>query len=164
MNQENNEDPKIERLILKHTLMQTLRKSENEAILSAIKRFVQDDIKLKELVNKNIKNYGIPDHLKGYEYLSSAIVIYMQTQTHLHTKEIYKIVAKKYNVTYMKVERAIRYAIEVKWKIRKEKVYSPYFGYIGTVELRKPTNSECIAMLAGRVKDDIAFRAKAKYL
>lgn len=60
---------------------------------------------------------GIPPHMAGYQYLREAII-----QTVLNakaftsiTKTLYPKVAKKFNTTSQKVERAIRNAIESAW-------------------------------------------------
>ena len=62
------------------------------------------------------------------------------------------VVAKQYNTTASRVERAIRHAIEVAWDRGDVDVLSSYFGYTIQAQRGKPTNSEFIAMIADKLK------------
>ena len=67
------------------------------------------------------------------------------------TKELYPSIAKKFNTTPSKVERAIRHAIEVAWNRGRIDAINAIFGsriYLGT---EKPTNSEFIALVADKL-------------
>lgn len=64
------------------------------------------------------------------------------------TKILYPTVAKKYQTTSSRVERAIRHAIEVAWDRGDLDTLNAYFGYTIQNERGKPTNSEFIAMIA----------------
>ena len=64
------------------------------------------------------------------------------------TKQLYPSVAKQYNTTSSRVERAIRHAIEVAWDRGNVDVLNSYFGYTIHSSRGKPTNSEFIDMLA----------------
>lgn len=68
------------------------------------------------------------------------------------TKLLYPSVAKMYNTTPSRVERAIRHAIEVAWDRGDVDVLSSYFGYTIQSEREKPTNSEFIAMISDKLK------------
>ena len=67
------------------------------------------------------------------------------------TKVLYPEVAKKFNTTSSRVERAIRHAIEVAWDRGDLEVLQKYFGYTVSNIKGKPTNSEFIAMIADRL-------------
>ena len=67
------------------------------------------------------------------------------------TKVLYPTVAKMYNTTPSRVERAIRHAIEVAWDRGDVDVLSSYFGYTIQSQRGKPTNSEFIAMIADKL-------------
>ena len=67
------------------------------------------------------------------------------------TKLLYPTVAKKYNTTPSRVERAIRHAIEVAWDRGDVDVLSSYFGYTIQNTRGKPTNSEFIAMISDKL-------------
>ena len=64
------------------------------------------------------------------------------------TKVLYPEVAKRFDTTPSRVERAIRHAIEVAWDRGDIEVLQKYFGYTVSNIKGKPTNSEFIAMIA----------------
>ena len=63
------------------------------------------------------------------------------------TQELYPSIAKKYNTTVSRVERAIRHAIELAWGRGQVEAINKLFG--STVHRGKgnPTNSEFIALV-----------------
>ena len=67
------------------------------------------------------------------------------------TKQLYPSVAKAYNTTSSRVERAIRHAIEVAWDRGDVDVLNSYFGYTIHNTRGKPTNSEFIAMISDKL-------------
>lgn len=68
------------------------------------------------------------------------------------TKVLYPDIAKHYNTTASRVERAIRHAIEVAWTRGNIDAISALFGYTINVSKAKPTNSEFIAMIADKLR------------
>ena len=68
------------------------------------------------------------------------------------TKVLYPAVAKKYNTTSSRVERAIRHAIAVAWDRGDMEVLQNYFGYTISSVKGKPTNSEFISMIADKLR------------
>ncbi len=68
------------------------------------------------------------------------------------TKELYPLIAEKYNTTPSRVERAIRHAIEVAWDRGNVEMMNKFFGYTVNMDRGKPTNSEFIAMVADRLR------------
>ena len=68
------------------------------------------------------------------------------------TKVLYPSVAKKYDTTTSRVERAIRHAIEVAWDRGDVDVLNSFFGYTIQNTKGKPTNSEFIAMIADNLR------------
>ena len=69
---------------------------------------------------------------------------------------LYPEVAKRYNTTPSRVERAIRHAIEVAWDRGDIETLQKFFGYTVSNIKGKPTNSEFIAMIA----DNLSLRRK----
>ena len=67
------------------------------------------------------------------------------------TKQLYPSVAKQYETTSSRVERAIRHAIEVAWDRGDVDVLNSYFGYTIHNTRGKPTNSEFIAMISDKL-------------
>ncbi|MGI5875086.1 MAG: sporulation transcription factor Spo0A [Bacillota bacterium] len=97
---------------------------------------------------------GVPAHIKGYQYLRDAIVFVIEDTNLLGavTKELYPMIADKYNTTPSRVERAIRHGIELAWDRGNIDLMNKFFGYTIDVERGKPTNSEFIAMIADKLK------------
>ena len=68
------------------------------------------------------------------------------------TKQLYPSVAKRYETTSSRVERAIRHAIEVAWDRGDVDILNSYFGYTIHNTRGKPTNSEFIAMISDKLR------------
>ena len=108
---------------------------------------------LERQVTAIIHDIGVPAHIKGYQYLREAIGLAVDDMEIINavTKVLYPTVAKKYNTTSSRVERAIRHAIEVAWDRGDLETLQKYFGYTVSNAKGKPTNSEFIAMIADRI-------------
>ena len=111
-------------------------------------------------VTRIIHQIGVPAHIKGYQYLRSAILMTISDSDVINsvTKILYPSVAKKYQTTTSRVERAIRHAIEVAWDRGDVDTLNSYFGYTIQNSRGKPTNSEFIAMIA----DNLRLKYKIK--
>lgn len=109
---------------------------------------------LEAQVTKIIHQIGVPAHIKGYQYLRTAILLTVNDSEIINsvTKILYPTVAKKYQTTTSRVERAIRHAIEVAWDRGDVEVLNSYFGYTIQINRGKPTNSEFIAMIADNLR------------
>lgn len=105
-------------------------------------------------VTRMIHQMGVPAHVKGYQYLRDAIVSVVQEVSLLGavTKELYPMIADKYQTTPSRVERAIRHAIELAWDRGNVELMNKFFGYTIDVDRGKPTNSEFIAMVADKLR------------
>lgn len=101
-----------------------------------------------------IHEIGVPAHIKGYLYLREAITMVYNDVELLGsiTKVLYPDIAKKFNTTASRVERAIRHAIEVAWSRGNLDSISNLFGYTISNTKAKPTNSEFIAMVADKLR------------
>ena len=108
---------------------------------------------LESIVTEVIHEIGVPAHIKGYKYLREAIILTVKDMEVINavTKILYPEVAKKFNTTPSRVERAIRHAIEVAWDRGDLEVLQKFFGYTVSNIKGKPTNSEFIAMIADRL-------------
>lgn len=97
---------------------------------------------------------GVPAHIKGYHYLRDSIIMAVERPEIINavTKQLYPSVAKKYETTSSRVERAIRHAIEVAWDRGDIDVLNSYFGYTIHNDRGKPTNSEFIAMISDKLR------------
>ena len=116
----------------------------------------------KHFMERNIENdvtsiihdVGVPAHIKGYQYLREAIIMSVNDNEMLNsiTKILYPSIAKKFQTTSSRVERAIRHAIEVAWNRGRMDTIDELFGYTINAEKGKPTNSEFIAMIADKIR------------
>lgn len=109
---------------------------------------------LQRQVTSVIHEVGVPAHIKGYQYVREAIIIAVQDISVINgvTKILYPEVAKRYNTTPSRVERAVRHAIEVAWDRGDLETLQRYFGYTVSNTKGKPTNSEFIAMIADKIR------------
>lgn len=112
----------------------------------------ENDLEL--MVTEIIHQIGVPAHIKGYHYLREAIILSVKNADVINsvTKLLYPTVAKSYQTTSSRVERAIRHAIEVAWDRGDIDVLNSYFGYTVQNSRGKPTNSEFIAMIADKLR------------
>ena len=113
-----------------------------------------DEKNIETQVTKIIHQIGVPAHIKGYQYLRTAILMTIKDNDLINsvTKILYPSVAKKYSTTTSRVERAIRHAIEVAWDRGDIDTLNSYFGYTIQNTRGKPTNSEFIAMIADNLR------------
>ena len=114
----------------------------------------KDEGDLEAQVTKIIHQIGVPAHIKGYQYLRTAIIMAINDTEVINsvTKVLYPTVAKQYSTTSSRVERAIRHAIEVAWDRGDLDVLNSFFGYTVQNSRGKPTNSEFIAMIADNLR------------
>ena len=105
-------------------------------------------------VTEILHQIGVPAHIKGYHYLRDSIIMCVESPEIINavTKRLYPSVAKKYDTTSSRVERAIRHAIEVAWDRGDVDVLNSYFGYTIHNGRGKPTNSEFIAMISDKLR------------
>ena len=105
---------------------------------------------LEKTISDLMLELGIPAHLRGYQFLRSAVGMCVEDMELVGsvTKLLYPDLAKMYQTTDTKIERAIRNAIEVSWDRGNSDLFEELFGYTNTLEYTRPTNSEYIAVVA----------------
>ena len=132
--------------------METLLPATSAPIILSQNEMQTTDLETQ--VTKIIHQIGVPAHIKGYQYLRTAILLTINDNDIINsvTKILYPSVAKKYQTTTSRVERAIRHAIEVAWDRGDVDVLNSYFGYTIQNNRGKPTNSEFIAMIADNLR------------
>ena len=140
------------------TLMEKVRSVSGKVVrepyaLALSQMPVRQEQSLETVVTEVIHEIGVPAHIKGYKYLREAIILTVCDMEIINavTKVLYPEVAKKFNTTPSRVERAIRHAIEVAWDRGDLEVLQKFFGYTVSNIKGKPTNSEFIAMIADRL-------------
>lgn len=108
---------------------------------------------LRELVNEVttlMHQIGVPAHLKGHQYIREAILMAVQDVSVLGTvnKDLYPVIAKKYNTAARRVERGIHNAIESAWERGKPDAIQQAFGHTINTRFEIPKNAEFIKILA----------------
>ena len=118
-----------------------------------------DELTVTEILHQ----VGVPAHIKGYHYLREGIrmVYYNPGMINRITKELYPGIAKHFNTSASKVERAIRHAIEVAWTRGKIENLNALFGFNIYGKNDKPTNGEFIALVADKLLMEEQSREKA---
>lgn len=117
-------------------------------------QYRQDKGSIETMVTNIIHEIGVPAHIKGYQYLREAIIIAVNDMDVINaiTKVLYPQVAKTFQTTPSRVERAIRHAIEVAWDRGDLDTLQRFFGYTVSNTKGKPTNSEFIALIADKLQ------------
>lgn len=130
--------------------------SELERVVASIyfkeNKNSNNTIKLK--ITDMLHNLGIPSNIKGYSYIRDGIEM-MYNDTSMMgaiTKELYPRLARSYETTSSRVERAIRHAIEISWSRGDYDYMEELFGNSVDCDKSKPTNGEFIVTLADRLK------------
>lgn len=109
---------------------------------------------LEQAISVFMLELGVPAHLRGYQYLRSAVEMCAEDMELVGsvTKLLYPDLAKMYHTTDQKIERAIRNAIEVSWERGNSDLFERLFGYSNSNEYSRPTNSEYIATVADYIR------------
>ncbi len=128
-------------------------RSDNSFAKESTKKcYSKDDLEM--IVTGIIHEVGVPAHIKGYQFIRSAILMAIENMEVINhiTKQLYPDLAKMYKTTPSRVERAIRHSIEVAWNRGSSETMESIFGYTVSCDKGKPTNSEFIAMIADNVR------------
>ena len=131
-----------------------LSKNRRAKAKGGIRQAGFDGYSIEVKVTEILHQIGVPAHIKGYHYLRDSIIMAIEKPEIINavTKQLYPSVAKKYDTTSSRVERAIRHAIEVAWDRGDVEVLNSYFGYTIQGSRGKPTNSEFIAMISDKLR------------
>ena len=105
---------------------------------------------MKMQISKMLKDLGISPSLRGYQYIRYCVELLQEDFSYVNnvTKKLYPEVAKKFDTTPSRVERAIRHAIEEGWILGDIDLQNKLFGYTVDQDKGKPTNSQFIATVA----------------
>ena len=112
-------------------------------------------------VTKILHELGVPSHIKGYQYIREGIIRIYDNPDFIGgiTKVLYPDIAKTYDTTVSRVERAIRHAIEVSWNRGNWDLMEEIFGHSVDIDKAKPTNSEFIVTVADKLRLDYCKNA-----
>ena len=124
-----------------------------------------DKTGIESMVTGIIHEIGVPAHIKGYQYLREAIIIAVNDMDVINaiTKVLYPQVAKTFQTTPSRVERAIHHAIEVAWDRGDLDTLQRFFGYTVSNTKGKPTNSEFIALIADKLQLQLKSAEAAQF-
>lgn len=155
-------DPNLEREAAALGASFMLQPVDPQSLVTAINRMCgveqppvdSAETDLECVVTEIIHQVGIPAHIKGYHYLRTAIMLAVNNDEMINsiTKLLYPTVAKQYDTTSSRVERAIRHAIEIAWDRGDIDVLTRIFSYTVHTSKGKPTNSEFIALIADHLR------------
>lgn len=137
------------------TLPSSISVHRNDVVADKKSAHIANTTRNLEVEVTNIMHeIGVPAHIKGYQYLRDAIMMVVKDLDVINsiTKLLYPSIAKEYNTTPSRVERAIRHAIEVAWSRGQVEAIDALFGYTVNLGKGKPTNSEFIAMIADKLR------------
>lgn len=97
-----------------------------------------------------LKKMGVSPALLGYKYITEALKMALEDDTVLYsvTKRLYPTIAKKFNTTTSRTERAIRHSIERAFDNMPTDIQTAVFGNTVSYNKGKATNTEFIATLA----------------
>lgn len=144
----------VDAAVIAERVMLLVSMHENKISSFNISQRKDSNVDLEVTISEIMHQIGVPAHIKGYQYLREAIILSINNTEMMNsvTKLLYPTVAKTFNTTASRVERAIRHAIEVAWDRGDVDVLSSYFGYTIQNTRGKPTNSEFIAMISDKLR------------
>lgn len=129
--------------------------SSNERRMESISKINSqyDEENLNLNIVRLLKKVGIPPHFSGYEYLEEAVRMCYKDNTYLKgiTRRLYPEIARKFDTTKSRVERAIRHSVEYAFENGSMEMNKEIFTTIPNSK-GKPTNSNVIATLVEYLK------------
>ena len=116
--------------------------------------FLKRHKKYEAWVDSVFLELGIPQNVKGYDYLMVAVLLATDEPELIRaiTKELYPRVADFFNTTTSCVERSMRHALELAWGNSEPRTLFKLFGHTAGATKSKPTNSNFIATMANKLR------------
>jgi len=132
--------------------------TKNEGGKGKVVNLMHNDLQI--CITRLLHSLGMPSHIKGYNYIREGITLLYNNPDMVGaiTKELYPEIAKKFDTTVSRVERAIRHAIEVSWNRGNWELMEEIFGHSVDIDKAKPTNSEFIVTVSDKLK--LEFKTK----
>lgn len=128
-----------------------------------------DNVKAEQALDARLSRLfltiGIPAHIKGYLYLRAAVKMAMENpdSINLISRELYPAIARQFDTTSDKVERAIRHAIDMAWRRERiDAINHEFSSRVFTLEDR-PANGEFIAMIAIKIGNERIMNDLPRY-
>ena len=103
------------------------------------------------VVHEFLAQLNLPAHMKGYDYLCTAVTEAVQSLPHkkIPAKILYSETAKQYHTTDQCVERNIRYCLSEAWNQSDSECFRDLSSLHG--RKRKPTNMAFIYAVANEI-------------
>lgn len=114
---------------------------------------------MDNIIDDLFREIGCPCHLCGYDQAAYAIKLCISDPHYLRdiTYGLYPDVAKEFNTTRTRTERAIRHLVESAWN--RHDIQDAYRVFGNTIDINKgkPTNSQfiasCVRVVKRRMRD-----------
>ena len=155
----------VSELGVKYYALKPFEMKNLENVIISVGQSKKNNEELIELQDKGLQiqvtnllhALGIPSHIKGYQYIRSAILMVYDNPGFIGgiTKELYPDLSIKFNTSIQRVERSIRHAIEVSWLRGDIDLMEEIFGHSVDIDRAKPTNSEFIVTIADKLRLDM---------
>ena len=139
---------------LDDSIVRSIERFEKESHTLANKRKSKSEDKiLDEKISNIFISIGIPPHIRGYHYLREGVKIAVKNPVSINsiTKVLYPEIAKAFDSSSTKVERAMRHAIESAWSRGKMENLNTFLGIKVYTKGQKPTNGEFIALISDKL-------------
>ena len=97
---------------------------------------------------------GVPGSYDGYQFMLTAIVLYVEDPVQIILKGLYTAIADQYGgkLTTTQIEQAMRKAIDISWKNGSRTAWFRYFSHLNGGKMVKPSNKDFVSHI-GRVLD-----------
>lgn len=104
-------------------------------------------------IYQSLKLLGVPASLFGYRYLTKALTMELESSGTIDrmTTYMYPEIARAFDTTASRVERAIRHAVEVVFDRTDPNVIYDYLGNVESIK-GKLTNTQFIAAVAEHIR------------
>ena len=138
---------------LLHARIVEVARQQPSGVVQAARNAEGEGESVDERITNLFLTLGIPAHIKGYQYLREGVRMVLENHELLGriTKELYPGIARRFDTTPSKVERAMRHAIEVAWSRGRLDTVNQMYGARVFSRDDKPTNGEFIAMVADKM-------------
>lgn len=115
----------------------------------AIKEYLNEPEVLSAKISETLQQFNIPASLNGYHYIREAMILIIKEPKLLNaiTYGLYPALAKKFDTTPSRVERAIRKALETAWSYPVNEYRDKIFAHCIRLNKKIPTNYRFLATL-----------------
>lgn len=112
------------------------------------------NIELEKEIAYILKYIGVSQDLCGYEYIKHAINLILEDRKYIDriTKELYPTLAEKFKTKPLRIERAIRHAVENCFNSIDPDIIEPIFGNSIPAGKDRPTNTHFLAAMVETVR------------